>query len=34
LRFLQRVIEMMEAGFKQSAGLPFSREVRERADDL
>jgi hypothetical protein len=34
LRVLQRGIDVMEARFEQCAGLPFSGEVRERADDL
>jgi hypothetical protein len=34
LRFLKRVIDFVQAGFEQSAGLPFSGEVRQRANDL
>jgi len=34
LRFLSRVVDIMQAGFEQSAGLPFGGEVCQRANDL
>ena len=34
LRFLQRVIDFMQAGFEKCAGLASSKKVRKRANDL